>query len=233
MRRSDDRSARTTEIGWPWRGWWAALWVLSALVGIVIGLLGRMPMPVVHLEWVIPAENRSEYVPRAERRPNRELVLVYMGSSTCGPSNSHELRESILYAKREMAELAESQGIAFAAVGVAADLSAASGLAHLRTLGLWDEVVSGRSWRNAGTGRYVYRDMPGVAATPQVLVVMRSGEYGEWSTPGVQVVLRMVGVREISEWAGGDLSSALPKASKSIASPGLQPGWAQGIATFD
>lgn len=209
MRRSGDAPKETTDRNslfvLPRRRWSATLWVLLALVGVVIGLLGRVPVPVVDVQWLIPAKRQDEYAPRTERRPDNELLFVYIGSSTCGPSNSDDVRESVHYAKRQLSELAEADTVAFAAIGIATDLDSANGLAHLRTLGLWDEVVSGRSWRNAGSEKYVYRDMPGVAATPQVVIVLRSVEHGRWSTPIEKVVVRKVGVREIGDWVARGL----------------------------
>lgn len=87
----------------------------------------------------------------------------------------------------------------FATIGIARDRSSRAGIDHLSQFGTWDEVLSGRGWLNTGVIKYVYDDLPGRAATPQVIVVERSVRR----TPTVAieqegVVFRRVGLDQIT-----------------------------------
>ena len=63
-------------------------------------------------------------------------------------------------------------------------------------------MIAGMGWRNTGLAKYVYGDLPGPAATPQVIVTNRKAtmEGGQWELKNERVLVRMVGVREIRQW---------------------------------
>ena len=80
MKRSEDRSAQTTDLqlllGLPWRGWSVALWIVPVLIGIVIGLRGRKVRPVSK------RASRPGYPPRRSHistTPQAEPVPQYCG----------------------------------------------------------------------------------------------------------------------------------------------------------
>lgn len=142
-------------------------------------------------------EGRS--VPLAPVSGGPELVFVYIGSSTCGPSNAPSLGPALERLRQMARNEAERRGVGFATIGIARDRSAAAGIDHLGQFGAWDEVLSGRGWLNTGIIKYVYEDLPGRAATPQVVIVERSVRR----TPTVaieseSVLLRSVGLDQIT-----------------------------------
>ncbi|HEX2191218.1 MAG TPA: hypothetical protein VHG51_20075 [Longimicrobiaceae bacterium] len=147
------------------------------------------------------------YAPERRVREGRELAMVYIGSAACGPSNREDLPGMIEELKLRLSGRAAGSGRSFAAVGIARDWDVREGIAHLEKFGEFDEVATGRSWLNLGTLKYVWEDLPGVAATPQVLVVDRSvGEQGpgregtQYTVRDEVLIARKVGTDEIGEW---------------------------------
>ena len=114
------------------------------------------------------------YQPSGRLPDDEELTLVYVGSSSCVWSNADELPAMIEHLKLDLQAQADTRGIGFSAVGIAGDRIAADGLDHLAGFGDFDEVMAGRSWANTGIAKYVYGDLPGHAATPQVIVLERT-----------------------------------------------------------
>lgn len=180
---------------------------LAALVGVAAGFLlalaGRFPLPEISVRWPTPALAPEGYRPGANRAPGEQLVLVYIGSSRCRWSNGPELPNVVVSLKTTLQDQAQAAGMGFAAVGIARDGLAADGVAHLAKFGDFDEVMSGHGWANTGVQRYVYGAMPGIGATPQVLVVARSVDHrlGHVSIFDERVLVRKVGADEIITWA--------------------------------
>ena len=150
-------------------------WLLLAVVGILAGYgLGmRGLLPNVDITVHLPVKETGLYQPSGRLPDNKELTLVYVGSSSCRWSNADELPGLIERLKLSF----QAQG--FTAIGVASDHVAADGIEHLDGFGHFDEVLAGRSWANTGIAKYVYGDMPVPAATPQVIVLERTLERGE------------------------------------------------------
>jgi hypothetical protein len=102
---------------------------------------------------------------------------------------------------------------------VALDVDVTAGVTYLESLGKFDEIIVGRGQLNHGAQAYIWRDLPGIAATPQVVVV-------EWpvhrpASPSDSVgfivgrgrlLMRKAGVVELNAWlrSGGRLPSLEP-----------------------
>lgn len=104
--------------------------------------------------------------------------------------------------KRHFHSLAVANGMQFSAVGIARDADPYSGWEHLLRFGEFDEVMTGRSWGNIGVQKYIYGDMPGAGATPQVLLMTRviDTQWGHASFVNEEVISRHTGVTEIETW---------------------------------
>jgi hypothetical protein len=138
----------------------------------------------------------------------RELVMVYIGSSTCAVSNRRELRDDVRELRRQLQTRAAAAGRTFVSVGVAVDLRADAGLRHLERMGPFDEVAAGRGWANAHALRYVWEEWPGIAGTPQIVLVEREMRVEGEGPGGVsyaagpeRLVLRKAGLWEIGRWS--------------------------------
>ena len=104
--------------------------------------------------------------------------------------------------KLAVRDQSRESGRKFAAMGVARDVVAQHGLTHLDQFGPFDEVTAGRGWLNLGVLEYIYGDLPGPSATPQIIVLEREiGREGLRSISGQRILERRVGLDEIEEWA--------------------------------
>lgn len=74
---------------------------------------------------------------------------------------------------------------------------------HLLGFGEFDEVMTGRNWGNIGVQKYIYGDMAGVEATPQILLVTRviDTQWGHVSFVNEEVISRRNGLTAIKAWA--------------------------------
>lgn len=151
-----------------------------------------------------------------EAASGTELVVVYMGSANCAWSNRDSVSLAVREIKSVLADRAEERGHAFASLGVALDWSVEEGLDHLEEFGHFDEVAAGRNWLNHAAIDYLWKDVPGRAATPQVLVLKRSIRGPDDRSPGrrydvgdPELVVRKVGYDEITGWLAADV--ALPR----------------------
>lgn len=173
----------------------------GAAIGLLLTFMGLVPIPEVR--WRLPTTGTGEYRPAPGLKSGEELAFVFVGSSACAWSNRPKLARIVKSLKTTLAARAAADGIGFAAVGVARDIVAERGIAHLEKFGRFDEVMSGRGWANTGVQKYLYDAMPGPGATPQILVVARSLDYstGHVAIVDERVLARRVGLREITAWA--------------------------------
>jgi hypothetical protein len=176
---------------------------------------GAVTIPEISFRW---APQPGEYVPSKRAPDGQELALIFIGSSTCGASRHEALPAAVQRLKLEMRERALASGRSFTTLGIARDWDVDAGIEHLRRFGRFDEVIAGRNWVNTGLLRYVWEDLPGRAATPQVLVVDRRlvDRNGVEASGGVlqeeRLVARLVGWQEIDRWAAR--GAPMPRLSK-------------------
>ena len=185
-----------------------AVWLLAG-----IALLAAM----VRTQWPIPsaaastaktsppartkAAARPVYEPSVSIESGDEIVLVFIGGSFCNAHNVPGFPDVVETAKLRLQRHAQQGGMQFRAIGVALDWRPADGLAFLARFGEWDEVASGSNWTNDGATKYIWRDIPGDANVPQLLVLRRSVRLGEAIRVGKeQVVKRILGTTAIQEW---------------------------------
>lgn len=176
-----------------WLG--AILFVFGTTLGSV--LKGINLIPTVAIRW--PDLEARDYRPGTVRATSEgdEIVLVYIGSGGCGWSNLPEMPQTVRDAKRNVANHAREAGTAFAAIGVALDPDAIGGWAHLEKFGLFDEAVVGKAWRNTASQKYIFGPLSGTAATPQVLVTIRSANG---MGTDERLLVRKVGSSAIARW---------------------------------
>lgn len=164
-------------------------------------------------------EDGQKYVPSAsiELGTNREIVFVYMGASFCGASRREGFGDVIEKSKLLVSQQARNQGRTFRAVGVALDWEVEEGLRFLKKFGAFDEVSLGGNWGNDSAIKYIWRDHPGRAAVPQVIVLEREIEEAPRTTEITrEVVLRRInGITEIESWVANGARVPLPAPARS------------------
>jgi hypothetical protein len=109
--------------------------------------------------------------------------------------------------KQRLSLRAEAMSMQFASMTIVQSQSVDAGLHFVRRFSRFDEVAVGRSWLNTALARYVYEQHEGAAATPQLIMVRRSGEATGSIFTDEQVLLRLVGFEQIEQWfeAGASL----------------------------
>lgn len=133
-----------------------------------------------------------------------EVPFIFIASSTCGASEAPGLAAALSRARVALQDRVRRAGFGFASVGVALDHDWRAGLAFLEDFGPFDEVSSGRKWSNNMAVDYLWRDLPGDPAIPQVLIVRRETSWRTdgWLDVGQDRLLgRRVGVEELLAWS--------------------------------
>ncbi len=189
---------------------YSVVFVLSIVVGVTVAV-GAAPirMPTISIVW--HSERPGSSPSLIEPTGGPELVLLYIGSSTCVWCNAEELPGTLAELKDLVSKQANDAGYSFATMGIAKDSAVSQGLEHLQKVGGFDEVNTGRGWLNTGALRYVFMEHPGRSATPQVLVLRRTilpNTSTGFTVSGERVLIRKIGLNRIIEWA--DSGAPLP-----------------------
>ncbi len=183
--------------------WWGLSAIILISGSFVLGFSGRFHfIPTIELRWHTEGVH-PRYIPSYGTIPDKELVMVFIGSSTCGYSNDRSLPGLIEEAKLKLQRKADDQGWAFSVIGVSVDWITADGITHLNKFGYFDEVMTGRKWH--GTGASIYSmNIQGVNATPQILVLARnskqSSEVGNKSAKREIPIYQVAGLKQIHDW---------------------------------
>lgn len=162
--------------------------------------LGRVALP--EFRGDLPAATETT---GTRESTGTEIVMLVIGSSTCGASMNDSLPRIVASIATAAGNRAEAAGKQFATVGVAIDGSASAGLKFLSRIDQLDEIVAGRNWLNSAAVTYLWRDLPGNAALPQVVLIERPIEV---DTKNIRVgkdslLARVIGLDSLSLWARG------------------------------
>ena len=159
-----------------------------------IGFLPNM----LHSSTVNPAY----YIPEYKAKHDVEILFVYIGSHSCKFSNDEDLPSLIEQAKLITQDLAREHKYEMSTLGAAIDWSVENGLRHLSKFGLFDEIISGRKWQNTAARLFIYENIPGAAATPQLVLVKRKFAPSSFGRQIVEekLLVRKVGKDEIEDW---------------------------------
>jgi hypothetical protein len=150
----------------------------------------------------------ARYIPNHEIRTGPQLVMVYVGSSTCPWSNHPELPAAVERIKYQLWRYAESRELSFKAIGLTVDWSPRHGIDHLDRFGLFDEVASGYGWGGNMQLRYLWSEGGAIPSTPQVIVYARrftapvgSGDSLTYGEKDRRTVAGRRGWQDIISWA--------------------------------
>jgi hypothetical protein len=184
-------------------------WFGPALVGLGGFSLVFWGVPL-HEQWRMSsiAPTPADTVAGASSHTSGgQLRLIYFGKQSCPWCQKLETKEVVRSAKAHLSSEARLRGLSFNTAGVGLDWAAADGIGYIMSVGAFDEVSGGYGWANEWTRRFLWGDMAGKAAVPQVVVTVRrllapdsldspSYEFGEEI-----LVDRFVGLEELTEWA--------------------------------
>ncbi len=130
------------------------------------------------------------------------LVVVYIGSPTCGPSNHPDLPALLRTMQAHVRTYAETHQQDVHFVGIAISHSPADGLKHLERMGPFHEVAAGGRWASLAF-RGLRALHGGAAATPQLVFYQETEE-------GARLLLRLVGIDRIRRWVQAGMPLAEP-----------------------
>ena len=141
--------------------------------------------------------------PQAPLQSGKQLLVIFIGSSTCGASSRPELAQSFKALRASLASEAKRRDARVTYMGVATDWSIQLGLGFLSKYGPFDQVNVGANWLNNGIISYVWRDIPGQPLLPQVLVVERTVvlKDGFITVSDETLLTRKLGVDEVVAWS--------------------------------
>ena len=189
--------------------------VFITIIAFVAGVAGIFPRPSIDVRWPKSSAVVDQYVPDNDIKRGRELVMVYIGSSTCGYANLAEVPELIERTKLLLQKKAHESGMLFSTMGISIDWNTENGVRHLAKMGRFDEIATGKNLQGMGAYQFVWSALSGEASTPQVLVVTRminapSEEYPHQSyhVSKATELTRKAGITAISAWL--DRGSPLP-----------------------
>lgn len=172
--------------------------VLAVLVGCFFA--GQSAAARIRPPARVGGDVRKEALPRA----GLQYVVVYIGSSRCGPSNQKETLEAVRSAISTIRSRGTLEGRGVVSIGIAREQSVLAGLDHLRKVEAFDEVAAGQGDFNQSSGRFISIDHRGVGATPQIVVIERVIQPGggilDPSAISERVLVRKVGAHEITRW---------------------------------
>lgn len=176
---------------------WVAIATVSvASVGLIATALHRA-------SWTNGQQDPPAFGAGYAARAGDEVLFVFIGGSFCAGSKYVGLRESVGRLERALRVQAETSGKLFTTIGVALDDSTELGAHFLHEFGEFDEIVVGHNWLNSAVVKYVWRDIPGDAALPQVLLLERHLDHqSDAITVGPERLLaRTLGADRIMLWA--------------------------------
>jgi hypothetical protein len=186
-------------------------------VGVGVALALALAAGVLATAWARDP-GVEHYVPATRLVAGPEVVFIFVGGSFCLAHRREGFPQAVEKAKVELARSTLARRGHFRAVGVALDWDPDEGGRFLRKFGRFDEVSLGSNWVNGTVLRYVWRDMPGRPAVPQVVVVERQVEKSDVAINVVNehVVRRLLGVDEIQDWAkaGAPLQGPFPRSTR-------------------
>jgi hypothetical protein len=154
----------------------------------------------------------ERYVPSQQRLAGPQILLVFLGSSTCMYSNDPDLPGAVEALKVRFAHYADERSMSFKAVGVAVDWGVAKGVRHLNSFGQFDEIASGYNWGNGSLAAYTWA-VDHEPATPQVLVfeqqvAIPDRDQQQWGyrEDDRKLIVFRSGAQDIIGWAGSGVT---------------------------
>lgn len=130
-----------------------------------------------------------------------ELYFVYLGSSTCPACNDPRLPSTIDSLRTLVEREASRRGWRMISLGLAKDASVEAGIQHLRKMGPFHEISTGREWLNRSVQDVVFRTFRGRPATPQVILIHAVHDPAGLSSTYQTVLARRIGTGSLHRWA--------------------------------
>ncbi len=135
-------------------------------------------------------------------RNGTEIVAVYVGSEACKASLKPGFSETVHTATLTAARHARREGKMFSTLGLAVGNSADAGFKYLEKFGPFDQISAGHGWLNNDAIHFIFQDLQGEPAIPQMIVLERQVVLLDpgFSLRNERVLVRIVGAPQIERW---------------------------------
>ena len=145
---------------------------------------------------------QQTYRPKYKNPNGVELIAVYIGAEYCGPCHDPQLKSAIMQMKTILAERSAKEGWTFSVTGVATDWEVETGIAYLKGVGPFDEIIAGKNMFNHGATEYLWKDSAVPPVEPQVVLIEREVQYagGRVVIKNNRVIDRYIGTIDIISW---------------------------------
>lgn len=105
-----------------------------------------------------------------------DLVLIYIGCSTCAAANHEQLPSAIKKLKINLDNFASNNDLEFHSIGVSKEVNPTQELKYLSKFGSFSEISIGKNWSNSIILKYIWDDFGGRPVVPQIIVTKRDYE---------------------------------------------------------
>lgn len=130
-----------------------------------------------------------------------QLVAVLVTSAACRAADRSELAKLWEQLRDRLSARSRSEGVEFRGVGVSLDGPPTLAFKELADLGTFEEYAVGGGWTNTAVLQYVVRDVAGMPAVPQLVVVRRSVHQSRVLTVSPDsLVARFIGIEPIAKY---------------------------------
>lgn len=123
-----------------------------------------------------PIEQNSYHNPAILKETANELVLIYIGSSTCGASNDLELPLVLKDLSKKLSVMAHEKGYDYMTIGISSEQDIENGISHLEFTGIeYDEIAIGNGLGNLALQEYMWKQYKDNTSSglPQIIVLQR------------------------------------------------------------
>ena len=149
--------------------------------------------------------------PAPAPRSGDEIMVVLLISETCPGAQDPEFRAGVRRAMAAVTDRALETGHRAVFVGVSLSSNTTSARRFIGDFAQFDEIVVGRGWLNSQAIRLFWRDSPGPAGVPQLVLMRRriDVENGTIQVGRDSLLMRLTGVDEINRWSTAGAPLAL------------------------
>ena len=138
-----------------------------------------------------------------DQKHAKEWAMVVFLSSSCSACRSPWLPTTIRGIRDSLILEADRRGVGFKSVGVVLDTNGREGVSYLDPFGAFDEISVGGGPLNHLAAHYFWNELPGVAATPSIVLVeheIGSPPQEFWEIKGERILVRKAGLTELRLW---------------------------------
>lgn len=167
---------------------------------VLFALGGGVAANVLWGGWSRPVPDVSKV---ARPRSGDQLVAIFLITKTCPAAKREDLRQAFNAGLLALRDSTKAHGLVAHSIGVALTANNEDTRRFISEYAPFDEISVGNGWLNSAAIAYVWRDLQGVGAVPQLILVLRHVRVNpqEMAISPDSVLLRLSGADNILRWA--------------------------------